>query len=57
MSEIEKIDVLLELYRDEILNNAKDKMTLKTLKVGCFIYLIYHKLHFIFRARTMQEIL
>lgn len=25
MSEIEKIDVLLELYRDEILNNAKER--------------------------------
>lgn len=25
MSEIEKIDVLLELYRDEILNNAKKR--------------------------------
>ena len=25
MSETEKIDVLLELYRDEILNNAKER--------------------------------
>ena len=25
MSEIKKIDVLLELYRDEILNNAKER--------------------------------
>ena len=25
MSKIEKIDVLLELYRDEILNNAKER--------------------------------
>ena len=25
MSEIEKVDVLLELYRDEILNNAKER--------------------------------
>lgn len=25
MSEVEKIDVLLELYRDEILNNAKER--------------------------------
>lgn len=25
MSEIEKVDVLLEIYRDEILNNAKER--------------------------------
>ena len=28
MSEIEKVDVLLKIYRDEILNNAKERSAL-----------------------------